>query len=124
VSTLSVVAEIAIGIVFAAGAVFNSVYTLRHTDSFYGDFANGAWLAPAESFIRNVVMPNGTVFTLLVIVFQATIAFVILTRGDLVTAALIAGGVFALVVALFSSPAGTAGNLTLAASQFALAFLR
>jgi hypothetical protein len=123
-STLRAVAEIAVGVVFATGAVFNSVYTLRHTTEFYGDFANGAWFRPAGSFIRTVVIPNGTLFTLLVIGFQASVAIVIFVRGDLVTAALLAGGVFALVVALFSSPGGTAGNLMLAAIQFGLAFAR
>jgi hypothetical protein len=124
VATLQAVAEIAIGVVFAAGAVFNTVYTLRNSTNFYEDFADGAWFAPAESFIRAVVIPNGALFTLLVIAFQATIAIVIFTRGDLVTAALFAGGTFALGVAFFSSPAGTGSNLALAAIQFGLALAR
>lgn len=117
-------AEIAFGVLHAIGAVFNTVYTLRHSAEFYGGFAEGGWFRPAEWFIRNVVMPNGTLFTVLLILFQAAVAIAILSRGDLVTAALLAGGVFALVVAFFSSPGGTAANLVLAAGQFALALTR
>ena len=45
----------------------------------------------------------------------------ILTRGDLVTAALIAGSVFSVLAALASSPGGTVGNVMLAAIQVVLA---
>ncbi len=117
-------AEIALGVVFAAGAIFNGVYTLRHSRQFFGDFADGAWFGPAASFIRRVVIPNGTVFTVLLILFQAAIAIAIFSRGGLVTQALLAGGAFSLVVALFSSPGGTAGNLALAALYFGLALTR
>ncbi|MFQ5932465.1 MAG: hypothetical protein ACE5MM_08665 [Nitrospiraceae bacterium] len=122
--TLRSVAEIAFGVLHGVGAVFNTVYTLRNYAEFYGSFANGAWFGPAESLIRNVVIPNGTLFTVLLIVFQAAIAIAILTRGDLVQPALFAGGVFALAVAFFSSPGGAAANLALAAIQFALALTR
>lgn len=118
---LQSVAEMAVGVVYAAGAVFNTVYTLRHTACFYGDFADGAWLKPAEWFIRNVVIPHGRLFTVILIVFQAAVAVAILTRGDFVEAALLVGGAFSLVVAFFSSPAGTAATLGLAMIQFALA---
>jgi hypothetical protein len=124
VTTLRVVAEIAIGAVYAAGAVFNTVYTLRHTTEFYQDFAGGGWFGPAESIIRTVIIPNGTLFTAILIAFQVTIAIAIFTRGDLVTAALLAGGAFSSVVAFFSSPGGAVGNLMLAAIQFGLAGTR
>jgi hypothetical protein len=123
-TVLRSVVEIAVGVVYAAGAVFNTVYTLRHHAEFYGDFADGAWLRPAQWFIRNVVIPNGRLFTVLLIVFQAAVAIAILTRGDLVTAALLAGGAFSLVVAFFSNPAGIAANLVLAVIQLSLAFAR
>ena len=122
--TLRSLAEIAIGVIHGVGAVFNTVYTLRHSADFYGSFADGAWLPPAEWFVRNAVIPNGVLFTVLLIVFQATIAIAILTGGDFVTAALLAGGTFALIVAFFSSPGGTAANLLLAVIQFGLALTR
>lgn len=123
-STFLAVAEIAIGAAYAAGAVFNTVYTLRHSTEFYTTFADRAWLRPPASLIRTVIIPNGTIFTVLLIAFQVTIAIAIFTRGDLVTAALLAGGAFAFVVAFFSSPGGTVGNLTLAGIQFVLAAAR
>ena len=121
---LRTVAEVAIGILYAVGAVFNSVWTLRHSAEFYGDFADGAWLSPARWVIRNLVIPNGTLFTVLLIVFQASVAIAILTRGDLVTVALLAGGTFSLFVAFFSNPAGSVAGLALAVIQFALALTR
>jgi hypothetical protein len=124
VTGLRTVAEIAIGVLFAAGAVFNTVYTRSHSDEFYGSFADGAWLSPARSFINNVVLPNATVFTAALIVFQVLVAIAILNRGDLVAAGLYAGAAFAAVAALASNPGGTAGNLALAVIQLALALSR
>ena len=100
------------------------MHALRHTTEFYEGFADGSWLEPAASFIRTVIIPNGTLFTVALITFQITISILIFTRGDLVAAALFAGGTFALVVALFSSPGGAIGNLVLAAIQFGLAAAR
>ncbi len=70
------------------------------------------------------MIPRGTPFTVLLMVFQVAVAVAILTRGELVEPALLVGGAFALIVAFFSSPGGTLGNLTLAGIQFALAFTR
>ena len=117
-------AEIAIGLLFSAGAIFNSVYTLRHSDEFYGSFADGAWLNPARWFVEEVVIPNARVFTVLLILFQVAVAAMILTRGDLVGTALVAGAAFAALAALASSPGGTIANLVLAAVQVALAASR
>lgn len=118
------IAEIGIGVIYLIGAVFNSVWTLGHTDEFYEGFAEGAWLGPARSLVRDLVMPNARVFTVLLIVFQVTIGVLVLTRGDLVGPALLVGAAFALVAALVSSPGGTAGNLVLAGIQIALAVAR
>jgi hypothetical protein len=122
--TLRNFAEIALGVVFGIGAVFNTVYTLSHTDEFYGSFAEGAWLAPGRWFVNQVVLPNATVFTIAVILFQVAVAATILTRGDLVTSALVAGAAFAMLAAFASSPGGTIGNLALAAIQIVLALSR
>lgn len=118
------VMEIAIGLLYGAGAVFNTVYTLSHRDEFYGSFSDGAWLSPARWLIDNVVLPNATLFTVLLIVFQAAVAIAILSRGDLVVAALLAGATFSILAALASSPGGTVGTLVLAAIQLFLAFSR
>jgi hypothetical protein len=97
------VAEIAVGAIYATGALFSTVYTLRHGDEFYGSFAEGAWLGPAR---------------------WSPLAVMILIRGDLVREALIAGAIFSEFSALVSSPGGTVGTLALAAIQAALAVSR
>ncbi len=106
------------------GAVFDAVHTFRRAERFFGTWADGAWVSPARAFTRNVVIPNGRLFTVLLIASQIAVAIAILTRGPAVTPALLAGGTFALVVAFFSSPGGTVGNLLLAAIKFALAVSR
>lgn len=53
--------------------------------------------------------------------FQLAVAVAILTRGDLVPAALLSGASFAVLAAVASSPGGTIGNLSVAAIQAALA---
>ena len=110
--------------IFAIGAVFHTVYTLSHTDEFYGSFADGAWFGPARRFVNQVVIPNATFFTILVIVFQVTVAALIFTRGDLATVALFAGAGFALLAAMASNTGGTIGNMALAGIQWVLAVAR
>ena len=109
---------------FAAGAIFNAVYTRTHTAEFYGSFVDGAWLPPAKTFVREVGLPNAVAFTVLLVIFQLAVAIGILGRGDLVRPALFAGAGFALLAALASNPGGTVGNLILAAMQVALALAR
>lgn len=116
--------EIAIGVLYAAGAVFNTAYTLGHGDKFYGAFVEGAWLRPSRWFLRSIVLPNATTFTLALILFEIVVAVLILTRGELVQAGLIAGAIFCAIAAIVSSPGGTIGNLALAAIQTGLALSR
>ncbi|MDH3296283.1 MAG: hypothetical protein OER95_18340 [Acidimicrobiia bacterium] len=92
--------------------------------TWYTDFVEGAWFGPARRLTRSVVVPNGVLFTLTLIVFQVIVAVSILARGAAVAPALVAGGVFAAVVALFSSSGGAVGNLGLAALQRVLAAIR
>ena len=118
------VLEILIGVLYLVGAGFNLVYTLRNGKEFYGGFVEGAWLPPARRFTESVVVPYSVPFTVVLVLFQVGVGLSILTRGGAVTPALVVGGVFAAVVALFSSPGGTLGNLVLAAIQLALAAAR
>lgn len=119
-SAVRTVAEIGLGVLFGIGAVFNAGSTLRHGDEFYGSFVDGAWFGPGRWIVDRVVRPNAVVFTVLLIAFQVAVATLILSRGELVTAALLAGGVFSTLAALASSPGGTASNLVLAAILFVL----
>jgi hypothetical protein len=109
---------------YAVGAAFNTLYTLRHSGEFFSDFAEKAWLAPARSVISWLIVPDSVNVTVLLIAFQATVAAAILSRGDAVGPALVVGGCFATAVALFSSPGGTVGNVVLAVVQFILAAAR
>jgi hypothetical protein len=71
--------------------------------------------------IQKVVIPNATVVTVSLILFGATVAIMILLRGDLVRPALIAGACFALIAAAASNPGGTVANVALAALLITLA---
>lgn len=117
-------AEVAIGLLYAIGAVFNAVYTLRHSQEFFGEFAARAWFAPARWLTSRLIVPNSVPFTVMLILFQAAVAASILSRGGAVGPALVIGAGFAAVVALFSSPGGAVGNGVLAAVQFTLAAVR
>lgn len=123
-TTLRLVGEIGVGVLFAAGAVFNAAYTLGHGDKFYGAWVAGAWHEPARWLLRTVILPHAKAFTVLLILFEATLAVMILGRGGFVRPALVAGAVFCVIAAAVSSPGGTVGNLTLAAMQTALALAR
>lgn len=113
--------EIGFGLLYLIGAVFNSLYTLRHGDEFYGSFADKAVLAPAKYLIQKVVIPHARLFTILLILFQLTLAFCILSRGELVKPGLIAGALFNLAVAFVSNTPGAIASLAMAAGQFYLA---
>jgi hypothetical protein len=116
--------EIGFGILHLIGAIFNTLYTLRHGDEFYGSFADKAILAPSKQLIREMVIPHARVFTILLIVFQLTVAFCILSRGALVKPGLIAGAVFAFAVVFVSNASGAIANLVMSIVQMYLALTR
>ena len=86
--------------------------------------ADQAWIGWAEAFVRNVLVSNSFVVTVLVVAFQGALAVAILTRGSLVRGALIAGGVFSVVGALTGNLAETIGYLLLAGLHFWLSTAR
>ena len=120
-TTFRTVAEIVIGVLYAIGAGRQALYVTRHSQEFYSDMADRAWLSPAGTFIKKVLLPNSVLITVLVAVFQAAVAIAILTRGAWVGPALVAGGVFSIVGALNGSPAETVGFGALAGIHFWLA---
>ena len=123
-NTLRNIIEIGFGLVYLMGAIFSSVYTLRHGEEFYGSFAESAWFVPSRLLVRNVVLPNSRLFTSLLIIFQLIVALSILSRGILVQPGLIAGAVFSLAAVMVSSVPGALVNLALAIVQLFLAFTR
>jgi hypothetical protein len=116
--------EIGFGVLYLIGAVFNSLYTLRHGDEFYGSFADKAILAPAKHLVQRVVIPHARLFTILLIVFQLAVAFCILSRGALVRPGLIAGAIFSFTVVFVSSAPGAIANLVMSIGQLYLALSR
>lgn len=116
--------EIGFGVLYLIGAIFNSLYTLRHGDEFYGSFADKAILAPSKQLIRKLVIPRARVFTILLIVFQLTVAFCILSRGALVKPGLMAGAVFSFAVVFVSNTPGAIANLVMSVVQAYLALIR
>ena len=118
------VAELAIGVLWAIGACAQAFDTLRHSETFYSDMADLAWIQPARLLIEEVFLPNSVAVTVLVVVFQAAVAIAILTRSAAVGPALVAGGVFSVVGALTASYVATVSYLILAAIHFRLAKAR
>lgn len=123
-NTLRIVGEIAFGLLFLVGAIFNLSYTFRHGEEFYGSFADKAWFPLSRTLVRSVVIPRTRFFTVLLIIMQVTVAVLIFSRGNRAEIGLIIGAVFALFAALVSSLGGTIANLALAALQALLAFGR
>ncbi|MEE8376153.1 MAG: hypothetical protein V3S26_07540 [Acidimicrobiia bacterium] len=115
------VVEVVIGVFYALGAGYQSLWVLRHSEEFYRDMADGSWLPPAQAFIEKVLVPNSVAVTALVAVFEAGAAIALLTRGAAVVPALIAGGIFTIVGALTSRPGESVFFVALAALHFWLA---
>jgi len=118
------VAEITLGVLYAIGAVHQAFFVLPDSTAFYVAMADQAWLAPAATFVEELLVPNSVAVTVLVAAFEATLAIAILSRGAMVRPALIAGGAFSIVGALTGSPAETVGYGLLAVVHFWLASAR
>ena len=116
------VIEIGLGLLYLMGAMFNFLYTLNHGDEFYGSFADKAILTASRQFFRKVVIPRAKLFTGSLIGFQLLLAVSILSRGNFVEPALIAGALFCLIAALVSNTSGAVANLSMALVQMLLAF--
>ena len=116
--------ELAFGVLYSAGALFNMTFTLRHAEDFYGAFLAGAWHEPARWILRTVILPHATAFTVLLAGLELAVAIMIFSRGDLVRIALLAGAVFCLCAAFVSSPGGTVANLVMAVAQIVLLAFR
>ncbi len=116
--------EIGFGVLYLIGAIFNSLYTLRHGDEFYGSFADKAILAPAKRLIQKVVIPHARLFTILLIIFELVVAFCILSRGALVRPGLIAGAIFSFAVVFVSNASGVIAGLVMFVVQAYLALIR
>jgi hypothetical protein len=118
------IVEIGFGLVYLIGALFNCLYTWRHGAEFYGGFAARAVWPPARGFVASVVIPRAAIFTGILVGFQALVGLSILSRGALVTPALVAGALFCIGAALVSSLGGAIANMVMACVQIYLALAR
>ena len=105
-----------IGIAYLAAAVFNTVYTLPRSDQLDG-YADGAWFPFLGDFMRDVFMPNGDLFMILVIAFEVAVAVLILSRGSYVDAGVIASVLWVVAVLPFLAWPYLITNLVLALMQ-------
>jgi len=105
-----------IGIAYLAAAVFNTVYTLPRSDQLDG-YAEGAWFQFLEDFMRDVFMPNGDLFMILVIAFEVAVAVLILSRGSYVDAGVVASVLWVVAVLPFLAWPYLITNLVLALMQ-------
>jgi hypothetical protein len=120
-TTLRNILEIGFGVLYLIGGVFNTVYTFRHGEQFFGSFAEGAWFSPARWFIRKFVIPNPRIFTITLILFQLLVAIMLISQGPFVALGLLAGTVFCMYAVFVSNVPGAIVNLGLALIQFYLA---
>jgi len=70
-----------IGLFYLASAVFNGLYTVpltREPDAFEG-YADGAWFGFLADFMRGFFTDNGTLFMILVIIFEVIVGVAILS---------------------------------------------
>lgn len=116
--------EIGFGVLYLIGAIFNSLYTLRHGNEFYGSFADKAILSISRNLFRRVVIPHARLFTVMLIFFQLIVAFSILSRGVFVKPGLIAGAFFSFAVVFVSNTSGAIANLIMFIAQVYLALTR
>ena len=123
-ASLQNILEIGLGVFYMIGAGFNTAYTLKHGEEFYGRFAEGTWFAPAKWFINKFVIPNPRIFTFTLILFQLFVAVALLSQGPQVGLGLLAGTAFCMYAVFVSNVPGAIANLALAVLQFYLASLR
>ena len=112
-----------IGCSYLAAAIFNTVYTLPRSDQLEG-YADGAWFPFLADFMRDVFMPNGDLFMILVIGFEVAVALLILSRGGYVDAGVTASVLWVLAVLPFLAWPYLITNIVLAGMQGVLLFRR
>ncbi len=89
-----------IGVAYLAAAGFNAVYTLPRADQLDG-YADGAWFGFLSDFMRDVFMPNGTVFMTAVIIFEVGVGALVLHRDRYVDIGVAASVLWVLAVLPF-----------------------
>ena len=105
-----------IALAYLAAAGFNLFFTLPKGDLSW--FADAAWTPILAGFVREVVLPNDTLFMVLVVLFEAAVAVLILGRGRFVDLGVIASVLWVLFLIPFLQP------FPMAATNVVLALLQ
>jgi hypothetical protein len=85
------------GAFFVGSGVFNAAVTLRNP-GFYRDFADLTFLPFYRSLLLQVALPNATLISALVVVFELAVGVMVLSRGRTVRWGLICSGLWCLFV--------------------------
>jgi hypothetical protein len=112
-----------IGFAYLTAAVFNTIYTLPRSNQLDG-YAEGAWFPFLEDFMWDVFMPNGELFMTLVIIFEITVAILILSRSSYVDIGVGASILWVLGILPFLAWPYLTTNLILALMQGAILLRR
>lgn len=112
-----------IGLFYLAAAVFNTVYTLPRSDELDG-YADGAWFGFLADFMRDVFMPNGELFMVLVIVFEVAVGVAILSRARWVDLGVAASVLWVVAILPFLAWPYLLTNIALVALQGIVALRR
>lgn len=110
-----------VGVAYLAAAGFNAVYTLPRTEQLDG-YADGAWFGFLGDFMRDVFIPNGTLFMSAVIIFEICVAALVLHRDRYVDTGVAASVLWVLIVLPFLAWPYLITNLVLAPAQGILLF--
>jgi len=112
-----------IGLSYLAAAGFNAIYTLPRSDEL-DSYADGAWFGVLGDFMRDVFMPNGQVFMVLVIAFEIVVGLLILGRGRYVDIGVGASVAWVLAVLPFLAWPYLLTNIFLAGAQGVISLRR
>jgi hypothetical protein len=85
------------GAFFVAGGVFNAVVTLPNP-GFYRDFADLTFFPFYRSLLLQVALPNATLISALVVVFEFAVGAMVLSKGQAVRWGLICSALWCLFV--------------------------
>jgi uncharacterized membrane protein YphA (DoxX/SURF4 family) len=85
------------GLVFVGSGVFNTTVMLPNP-GFYRDFADLTFLPFYRSLLLQVALPNATLISALVVVFELAVGVMVLSKGKFVRWGLICSGLWCLFV--------------------------
>ena len=116
---LSNIVRIILGIIYLMGAMINLRFALL-TPGIYQTFADFAVIALYKTLWSSIVMPNITIWLLLVVVFEIIVGIFVLNKGSFVKIGLMGGIVFNLMLIPFWWSGWALINLLLALVQIIL----